>query len=181
MPVTPIVHTSNTSVVFSTLLHALILFGILSALFVFVISKLEKSIFEKEINDNVNNILLDNLHKLDKDGSIKKMLKQIPLDRLVRYYDKPSSDIVVYNDWLQRTMIFFAIAVGIILIISALFLYFTCGQIIPLWSILLENLVIFSLVGMFEAVFFLNIASKYIPVPPSLLVTQLFDDLKNWK
>jgi hypothetical protein len=173
-------HTSNTSIIFSSFLHALILFTILSVLFIYVISVLEKNAFKTEINKNIDNTLPKALEMNDKNGQIKVMLQQLPLDKLSKIYQKPSESVVIYNYWLKTTMIICIIAGLIGIIISSLFLYFTCNRRIPFWYILLENIIIFTVVGLFEAYFFLTIAFKYVPVPPSLLINRLYEDLRTW-
>jgi len=45
--------------------------------------------------------------------------------------------------------------------------------------ILLENVITFFFVGIVEIVFFLNIALKFVPAPPSLIITSLFSSLKK--
>ncbi len=171
---------SNTSLLFSTFLHILILFAILSALFIFVISKIEEELFNKEIGENIEKQLPDAIAKSDKDGSFKIMLKGIELSRMKQLYAKPSEETQIYNQWLKRTMLISAMFIFAIIIITGLFLYFTCSKMIPLGHILVENVIIFFLVGIFEGLFFLFIASKYIPVPPSLLLNRFYSDLKSW-
>ena len=173
-------HDSTSSIIFSSFLHALILFTILSALFILVISQLESKAFKNEINDNIQKYLPQALAQNDKDGSLKKVIKNLPIDNLKQIYSIPSAETSVYNSWLKKAMFIIIGAAIVVLIVSALFLYFTCGKKIPLWFIIIENLIIFLFVGIFEAVFFLKIASKYVPVPPSLLINTLYSDLKAW-
>jgi hypothetical protein len=45
--------------------------------------------------------------------------------------------------------------------------------------ILLENVITFFFVGIVEIVFFLNIALKFVPAPPSLIITSLLSSLKK--
>jgi hypothetical protein len=45
--------------------------------------------------------------------------------------------------------------------------------------ILLENIITFIFVGIVEIIFFLNIALKFIPVPPSLIFKSLIESLKK--
>jgi hypothetical protein len=173
-------HTSNTSIIFSAFLHALILFAILSILFLFVISVLETKAFKTEINKNLDNTLPEALEKNDEKGILKQTLKQLPMDKMKKIYDRPSASVTIYNSWLKTTMIICIVAGIIGMIISSLFLYFTCNKRIPFWFIVAENIAIFTAVGIFEAYFFLKIGVKYIPVPPSLLIQRLYEDLKKW-
>lgn len=180
MPKEIISSNSNTSILFSTLLHVLILFVILSTLFIFVISKIEENLFNGEISKNIQKNMPDALRKSDKNGELKIALKNIQLNRIQQLYNSPSEDVQIYNSWLKRTMFISTSFIFAIIIITGLFLYFTCGKLIPIGHIITENIVIFILVAIFEGLFFLYIASKYIPVPPSLLINRLYTDLKQW-
>jgi hypothetical protein len=173
-------HTSNTSIIFSAFLHALILFAILSMLFLLVISVLETKAFKSEINKNLDKTLPQALQDHNDGGVLKQTLKDLPLDKMEKLYDQPSDAVKIYNSWLKTTMIICIVAGLIGMIISSLFLYFTCNKRIPFWFIVAENIAIFTAVGIFEAYFFLKIGFKYIPVPPSLLIERLYADLKKW-
>lgn len=170
---------SLTSLIFSSFLHVVILFTVLTALFLLLIVKLATEIFNHEIESNLQSFLLPALENVDQNQVIKDILKNAPLERLERVYSEPSADIEVYNKWLRTSMFLIIGFFVTILLILTLFLYFTCGKMIPLWHIIEENIVIFSVVGSFEAVFFLMIARKYIPCPPSFMMETFFDDIKN--
>ena len=173
-------NNNNTFIILSSLLHAIILFTILFILYVRVISVLETNAFKSEINDNLDDILPKTLKDNDPTQSFKNTLKNLPLDKLSEMYSNPDPVITTYNTWLKKTMLFCVIA-GIILFISSCsILYFSCNKKIPLTHILIENTLIFIFVGMFEAYFFFKIAYKYVPVPPSLLIQTIYDNLKNW-
>lgn len=171
---------NDTSFVFNILIHILILFTILSFIFIFVISKAEQNAFKDETQDAIGNNLPLALKQYDKDGSLKQVLKQLPLDKLQQLYDHPDESTTVYNQWLFRSMFVIIGGLIIIILIPALMLWFSCGTCLPFLNILRDNAIIFLLVGMIEVIFFLFIAKRYIPAPPSLLVSQVFDDLKNW-
>lgn len=170
---------SLTSLIFSSFLHVVILFTVLTALFLLLIVKLATEIFNHEIESNLESFLIPALENVDQNQVIKDILKNAPLERLERFYSEPSADIEVYNKWLRTSMFLIIGFFVTILLILTLFLYFTCGKMIPLWHIIEENIVIFSVVGSFEAVFFLMIARKYIPCPPSFMMETFFDDIKN--
>jgi hypothetical protein len=48
-----------------------------------------------------------------------------------------------------------------------------------LYYVLLENIITFIFVGIIEVVFFLNVALKFVPSPPSLIFTSIIDNLKK--
>jgi hypothetical protein len=45
--------------------------------------------------------------------------------------------------------------------------------------VVLENCITFFFVGLVEIMFFINIASKFIPAPPSTIFTSLLSNLQN--
>jgi len=171
---------ADTAFCFNVLFHVLILFTILSALFTFVISKLEEKAFKNEIENALNNNFPDALQRYDKDGKFKNLLKNISLDKLKQLYLKPTESTTVYNSWLKRFMITIIVSLLLLIVISGLFLSFSCNQCLPIGSIIKLNLIIFLFIGIFEYFFFKNIAQNFIPAPPSLLITRVFDDLKKW-
>ena len=53
-------------------------------------------------------------------------------------------------------------------------------ELLPIYKeLLVENLVTFLCVGAIEVCFFLFVASKYVPVVPSLMLDSTFADVKN--
>ena len=171
---------ADQSIVFNLLIHALILFCILSGLFVFYISKLETDAFNSEIHTNITKKLPEALKQYDKDGKLKKELASLPYNSLNQFYDKESETTRIYNSSLKKYMLFI-IAILLLLIISgALWLKLSCSQCIDFWSIFKHNIVIFIFVGIVEFAFFFMIAKNFIPTPPSLLIKKVFEDLKNW-
>jgi len=170
----------TTSFAFNILLHALILFAVLSGIFVFYISKVEKDVFKSEVGDSIRDKLPEALRQQDKDGKLKSILKELPLDKISALYEKPDECTKMYNSWLFTTMIIVIAGAFIATLVSALFLYYTCGKCIPFWTILWHNFLIFLFIGIVEGLFFFYIARRFVPAPPSLLISRVFKDLKNW-
>jgi len=173
-------HKSNTSIIFSSFMHALILFTILCSIFVYFISKKEADTFKWELNNELDRSIPDALRENDKSGNLKRVLQNMPLDKIQKVYERPTESVQVYNNWVKTLMIVCIVAGTIGIVLSSLFLYFTCNRKIPFWHILIENILIFIAVGFFELYFFLNIGVKYVPVPPSFIITRLYTNLKNW-
>jgi magnesium-transporting ATPase (P-type) len=194
-------YKSNTSLFLSCFLHGIILFTILCVLYITVIEKLTAAAFEHEINSNLDDSLPEALKNFDinlddslpedlknfdinSSGSnyfsLKKSLKSIPLDKIASIYSSPDPNIEAHNNWLKNFMIFSLVSSFAVIIVSCVILYFSCGKKINFFYILLENIIIFIFVGIFEAFFFLNIGSKYIPVPPSFIINTIYSDLKKW-
>lgn len=83
------------------------------------------------------------------------------------------------NNWLIKVVIMVNIMLFIIFILPTLILKYVCEKDIPIKHILIENLVIFALIGVVEYLFFTHIASKYIPVKPSTIVHSFIESLKR--
>ena len=65
----------------------------------------------------------------------------------------------------------------IILIVLGIYYYFR-GAHIGYKKILIENLIVFSFVGIIEFLFFTKVAAKYIPVTPDILAETVLDRVK---
>jgi hypothetical protein len=67
---------------------------------------------------------------------------------------------------------------GLVIVVLVAYFVFR-GVNLRLKFILMENLVIFAFVGMIEIYFFMNIASKYIPVLPDDAIKSAFSRIKE--
>lgn len=165
------------SLFINCLIHILILFTILTVFFIVYISKLEKKTFQNEIGKVINE-QFDNMNEADK-NKIKPYLQQYDLSKAKELFSQPDTTISVNNKWLLNlayTIITFLFLFTMILISC---LYFSCKMCINIKEILIENIVIFSLVGVIEICFFLYIASQYIPVAPSVLTSTMIERLQK--
>ena len=162
------------TIVNNVFLHVLILFSILSALFILYISKLTTDEFNKEFIKIVNRAFNPTeLKKIDKNDLLKNNLKYIEpliLNTYIEQYSKYPDDL--------REEINLKVKEEIFIVIGALILCCILINVIPgkffkycngLSTLLLELLVAFSMVGFIEFWFFTNVASKFVPVKPSFL------------
>jgi hypothetical protein len=192
MKVLNISHDSNTKLVLSFILHTLILFTILSGLFLFLITVLESQGFKISIGHMMDSNIPEMLRQQDQiinqklPGevrtdilTVKEILKNVPLKRLVKEYLKPDETTKISNQNLVNLIIFSVIAGTLLFVGMLLVLKFSCGLNAPIMFIFIENLIIFLFVGAFEAYFFLTVGIKYIPVPPSFVINRIFDNLKS--
>lgn len=69
--------------------------------------------------------------------------------------------------------------VAFVVIISCLFIYNNIVSVDDFKHILVDNVVTFTFVGIVEVLFFLNIALKFIPAPPSLIFTSFIESMKD--
>jgi uncharacterized protein involved in cysteine biosynthesis len=175
---------TKTELIVNIILHVLILLSILSLLFWFVITKLEKDNITTEVNDNISDYfdnLKENLNEKDK-NEIKNIIKNSNnvLEDLKKLYVKPSENNETTNRWvLYSNLLYILLILGILLtIVLTIRLVCKCND-FPFLHILKENIIIFTFVGMIEVFFFLNIALKFIPTKPSLIINSVLNSLKE--
>ena len=175
---------SKTELIMNILLHLFILFIILTCIFWFVITKVEKTAISKEIKRNVNNAFTE-IRKNIKDENKEILKKSIEtanpsLNILKNIYSKPDQMVVNSNKWLLESNILFCIIIFVTIITMLLTIFFVCKMTnFPFLYILKENLVLFLIIGCVEIYFFLSIGMKYIPTKPSAIVNNFLEDIKN--
>lgn len=160
--------------------HMWTMFVFLTIFFYLFISKTE----QKVINDELSNIIQTEipviLKQLDDLGG-----DNIPWDQVDKFakqiknkYKGKDPKIAAHNKKILTIAISICI-IGFMIIVSSI-TYFTLylNYDIGLKEILLENIIVTILVGIFEALFFLNVAIKYSPVKPSQLTSNIIDRLK---
>lgn len=169
----------------NAILHMLILFTALTFLFLFIVSKTET----KALQGEFDNALTTNLNKaltaanLDSDGKLKVALSVATpsLKVLIKTIEGPSEATEVYNDGLFRGAylvigIFFSILLTMLLVMA----YAANTPVMKVFLyILLSNVVLFAVVGIVEYNFFKLVATKYIPVKPSLITESIIKDIKG--
>lgn len=162
-------------------IHIFILFAFLSTFFILYVSKLEKSNMESEFKTLINNYLTTGYNNLSSAQKINfhQIVSSIPIENLIQLNSTPDPAVTVNNSWLFSMIITINIFIFLFITLGISLLYFSCNKCIPLGKILLENLIIFAFVGTVEFLFFKNVAIKYIPAPPSLLLNSVIESLKN--
>ena len=86
-------------------------------------------------------------------------------------------DISDNNKLLLKLNICIIVLLFCIILASYFVRYFICNEELNLWSIIIENILGLIVIGIIEYYFFINYASKYIPVLPSYLPTILNEKL----
>jgi len=171
-------------------LHVLILFTFLTIFFFAYISKLEKENLNSITNDVVVNKTNSILQSID-DWQTKlntwndkfnididwKVLDEIG-DTLVKNSKNESPEIKKNNDNLFKYSIISIIVAFILFIGITIFLKYYMKYDIHIKHILIMNLVIFSITGGIEYLFFANVASKYVPVTPDFTTNTMLDRIK---
>lgn len=112
-------------------------------------------------------------------SQLSSYFKNMSFDYYLNYFNS-NNTIREYNNKEVFSKI------KIVNILLVLFLFILCGTLLvaesitftELWHIILENLITFFFVGIVEVVFFLNIALKFVPAPPSLIFKSLLSSIK---
>ena len=175
--------SSAMFLVINVVLHIFILYSFLCAFFILYVSKVERAAFQNEfdtvIADNLPTALLNADAKSG--GKLKPVLQQMMpvLQILNNIYSQPSAEVEVYNEWLFRSMILVIVILAVTFSLMTGILKYGCKTCLPVRHIVTENILMFAVIGVAEYLFFTRIASKFIPVPPSLLVNTLVDRIKS--
>lgn len=155
---------------YSVYLHVFLLFCFLTIFFWTIISKTE----EKTLNDEIVSGINDGLKDVHID---KKIFTDNAVDYLNKYYEGQNSTVSRNNKNLLQFNIAFIVMLLIGLLACIFVRYVICGKNINWLEVIGENLIILLLVGGIEYYFFMNIASKYVPVMPSYLPNVVKDDI----
>lgn len=166
-------------------MHSLIIFTALVILFAVLISKTEEHALQGEVKSALNANLTKALEKGNEssNGRLKQALKAI--DPALEIYEKtvqgPDEATTVYNNGLYVNAY---LIVGILLttlVVMSLVMAYGAGVSVrsALLAVFLSNLVIFSVVGAIEFTFFTRVASKFIPIRPSVITTSILDSIKG--
>ena len=176
---------SEANYSFNIGLHVLILFTFLTVFFFTYVSKISK--------ENINNALksivkietrkfLDEINKWDKIFNFRSTINWDEADKIANKFVKNSQnelpEITKNNTrllWVGIIMI-----VSLFLLLSSMYFYYryVLKLDINLGRIFGENIVIFSIIGIIEFIFFSQIASKYIPVTPDFVSKSVLDRIK---
>ncbi len=162
--------------------HITILFAFLSVFFIFYVSKITQSTLNNELKSNITNGINNSLNKLDipTNRKIKEVLNSLPLNTLEKIYSNPDPIVQKQDNWLFFTVLIINIFMVFSIILTYVILRYSCNMCIPIQHIIAENLAIFGIIGVVEYLFFTRIALKFVPAPPSLLITSMFDSLKKY-
>jgi hypothetical protein len=169
---------SSTYLAINVLIHVIILFSFLCVFFFAYVSKIEGKAFQDELGNMIEQDLGKILNEnQDVNIEIKKFTPL--LKRLQTLYDKPDRFTQERNKMLK--IIAMVIIGGLFVLLGAIFftVKFDCHKNIDIKPIIFENIILFIFVGITEYIFFTNIAIKYIPTKPSLLVNTMINTLKE--
>jgi len=131
------------------------------------------------LSSNPNVLLQENSDEITKITNILNSLT-VPniLDNYIKEYSKPNYVINLHNENILE----YGIRIIAILSFIAVFLIavvkFSCGMCTNVTKLFIENILTFVFVGGIEYWFFMTYASKFVPAPPSLLMTTAINSIK---
>ncbi len=165
-------------------IHALILFALLTTFFLLYVSKLTKSELNNQLSDLINNNIQNELTEYKNKFGIKELLPKNTIDpilnKLKLSYNKPDNYQDLNNNWVKETLILSNLFLLILIVGFVLILSYTCNLKINIKEILKINILTIIGIGIVEYLFFTRVALNYVPTKPSLMVSTIFDNLKNY-
>ena len=180
--------TEEANYIVNITLHVLILFTFLTIFFFVYASKLAKKSINKSLTSIVNDETKEFLNEIDEwdkklDPNIYPSINWEEAYKLSQKLKESSQDEnpeIVKNNYKLK-LFGIAMIAGLLLLFIGLYLYyrFFLNLDVNLGHIFIENIVIFAFIGAIEAYFFINIASKYIPVTPDFVATTVLERIKN--
>ena len=173
----------NENFIIDIFVHIIILSIVLSIFFFAVVSPLEKENLQSEIDDQATNglkLAFNTLKEEDKEKAKKVIAdNEDLLKKMKEMYSEPSKEVELYNQNLTNLNISVIVNLTIILIAIWVTLKISCNKCINMGKIILENILLFSMIGIMEYLFFVNIAMSYIPVKPSYMKTIIVEKLND--
>jgi len=158
-------------------IHVILVITVLSVFFWLVLSKIETKSLQGEVTDQLGN-LIDK--KFKPNDATKTMLKSIDYDELSKLYNgKPSREVEDYNKALFKLNIIIIVLLFGTFILIWILLKINCGKDVPVGKIFLENIGLFILIGIIEVLFFIKIASRFIPVEPSFIMKTVKENISD--
>jgi hypothetical protein len=167
----------------NTMLHMFILWVFLTVFFQLILAKTIRSGFKQEIEKTIDEIVPQGLSNVNEktNGVLCNYFKNHDFDPLIQNYSKPFAEVTKNNNYVFGISIGISIFSLIMFILLYLVLSGVCGHCNSFVELIVENLLIFLVVGVIEYMFFMKIASKYIPVAPSSMVKSFVENLKDQK
>ena len=178
--------------VIDVFVHIIILLTVIFIFYFVMIAPLESQELSNQVTNQINNnmgTLYKEINNIDGiKGEFKEIVKKLnepgdeklsTLDIMSEYYSKPDESTKNWN-----LIPFFGTIIVLIALLGGFFaiwatLKVSCNKCVPVGRILIENVILFGLIGVIEAIFFTLIARNYIPIKPSYFVNETINSLKD--
>jgi hypothetical protein len=158
----------------NTLMHSVVLFSLLTGLFLAYISKQEQKAFQNEIKNGLSSFLAP---AVASGTPLHDVLADVLTDSALVNLRGDFNVTEFYVDEGNTRQKIEAATIIVLLSVSFLGTYVClvlsggyCGE---FWSLAFENICTFAVVGVIEYFFFTKVASKFVPVAPSYFLTTL--------
>jgi hypothetical protein len=158
---------------FDVLTHVCILTLVLTLFFWIVISPLAKKAVTGEIKKAINEAA-QSLPSPNKNSTLQATLKTA-----ANFYETPDRVTEKNNQWLLGVNVLVLLVLFGILAAGAFTIRSACGKHVPMKKLLLENLVLFGVIGFVEFLFFKVAGIKFVPVPPSEMAVLFSEKTKE--
>lgn len=158
---------NNTNYIFSISIKVLYLFIFLSCFFYIIVQKKVTEHLSDTLSDTLYNNYNNIINKNNLNFYIKTSLNDINIHE---------NETIKYNNLIYLLNVCFIIFFLIIPIIIYYICVFIFNKKIPITQIIIYNIILYSLVGIIEYIFFKQIASKYIPVTNG----EILSDIKQY-
>jgi len=162
--------------------HVLILFTFLVCFFFLYISNVLKSLVNDQINGKINEqipLILQTIDQDDTNHIIDWDAVKYFADDMENKSQGSDPNVDKNNNNLLKVSAILLISFFVLLVGAYIYTVFIAKYDVSVRSILSENVVIFIFVGMLELFFFVEIVSKYIPVPPNIITDTVLERIKD--
>jgi hypothetical protein len=160
-------------------LHFLILYTFLTIFFMTFIAKVSTQAFNHEVTHLINEGLRDKFNNIKKNLNMDLIKKILPVDKVKKLLEKEDKAVEAHNKGLINLTIVTALLLWVSFATVVYILINNCNSKLEIGTIFLENLIIFSFVGIGEYFFFTRVATKFVPVEPSFISKKFFEGIKN--
>ena len=175
-------HSVNMSVDIG--LHIFILFTFLTIFFFAYVSKLEKQSVDDTTNNLINDQTVTFLNELNSwDIKLNTGIKWDNVDKLAINMQNQYHTSVPYiednNKNLLKNSIIIIIIIFILLVLTIIFIKYFTKYDLQLKNIIITNIIVFSITGIIEYLFFTQVAIKYIPFTPDFTSKTILERVKH--
>jgi hypothetical protein len=144
--------------------------------FQFYIIKITK----RNIQQKINVITTDILNGIKTDQNIQPFLTNYdPIKNLKYMFQKDDDLTTLNNSWLIQSLNIFTIFLWVVFIVFVYILHRRCDEKIHLKELIIENTLVFSVVAIFEILFFFKIAFVYVPIQPTEIAKYIVNYVKK--
>ncbi len=165
----------------NVVLHVFILWTLLIAFFFVYISKVIRESMQNQIGGQIDDAMdksFDEIPDVQK-LRLKIVLQNMPLDEMIEVFSQETDAVTVNNRWLMIVSALISLFLILSFVIILVVLKYSSPTKVSASHILMENAIVFTIIGAVEFIFFMYIALKFIPVLPSVATTTIIERLKK--